>query len=164
MSEDLTFCQLHVIDETGEKDWFFAGQNTKLLEGAFHSDWYRHAEAAGCLTAKAGYERIQTESDAFIEKLGYKRNGAVYKIHKPSDKRVAVFCHHGMGTAWLSHLLNIPPLIFWAGFNIGHSGVTIIDFENHENGLTAPRCLVLSDLGHIYEARLPMEYNNGIRI
>jgi probable phosphoglycerate mutase len=168
MSEGLAWNDLSITDEKGEKNWFFACSNTKFLKDwdALRPDWHNHAEAVKCSAAKKGYERIQAASDDFIQRLGYKREGNVYKIltppSTPSKKRVAAFCHHGFGTAWLSHLLSIPPLVFWASFNISHTGITILDFENQKDGITSPRCLVHSDMSHIYEARLPMEYCNSI--
>lgn len=166
MSESTAWQELSVINEDGHRGWFFACQNTRLLaEGnAMRSDWYNHTEAAGCPTAKAGYERIQAASDDFIQRLGYKREENIYKIIDPNEKRIAAFCHHGFGTTWLSHLLSIPPLVFWAGFDISHSGITILHFENNKDGITSPRCLTLSDMSHVYEARLPMEYNNVLKV
>jgi probable phosphoglycerate mutase len=167
MSEGIAWDEFSAIDEKDQKNWFFACPNSRLLKDgdALRSDWYNHTEAAKCSDARKGYERIQTASDEFIQRLGYKREGNVYRIlGAPRQKRIAAFCHHGFGTAWLSHLLSIPPLVFWASFNISHAGITILEFENHEDGITSPRCLVHSDMSHIYEARLPMEYNNAIKV
>jgi probable phosphoglycerate mutase len=168
MSEGIAWNELSIVDENGQKNWFFACPNSKLLKDgdALRPDWYNQTEAAKCPTARKGYERIQAASDEFIQRLGYKREGNVYRILEkvPGQKRIAAFCHHGFGTAWLSHLLSIPPLVFWAGFNISHTGITILEFENQENGMTSPRCLVHSDMSHIYEARLPMEYNNATKV
>ena len=166
MSESAAWHELSITDENGHRGWFFACQNTGLLKDgdALRPDWHNHAEAAGCPTAKAGYERIQAASDDFTQRLGYKREGNVYRILNPNERRIAAFCHHGFGTTWLSHLLSIPPLVFWAGFDISHSGVTILHFANNKGGITSPRCLALSDMSHIYEARLPMEYNNVLKV
>ena len=90
-----------------------------------------------------------------MEKLGYKKDGAIYRITEPNDKRIALFCHEGFGTTLLSYLLNVSPLVFWASFGISHSGVTVLDFQNNADGFTAPRCLCLSDLSHLYADRLP---------
>jgi probable phosphoglycerate mutase len=166
MNEGLAWKELSVIDENGQKNWFFGCPNYKLLNDgdALRPDWYNHTEAAKSSTAKSGYERIQAASDEFIQRLGYKREENVYRILTPNQKRIAAFCHHGFGTAWLSHLLSIPPLVFWASFNICHTGITIIEFENYEDGMTSPKCLVHSEMSHLYEARLPMEYSNFIKL
>ena len=100
--------------------------------------------------AKAGYEQLVRDSDGFFERLGYKREGNEYIITEPNDERVAVFCHQGFGLTWLSHILRIPPHIFWNEFDITHSGVTLIEFKNYACGRTVPKCLFLSDMSHLF--------------
>ena len=69
-----------------------------------------------------------------------------------------------LGDDWLSHLLSVPPHLFMAGFGISHTGVTILDFANNDDGITAPYCLCLSDVSHIYKANLPLKFSNYIDI
>ena len=103
-------------------------------------------------------------SDEFMESLGYKREGLKYKILKPNEERVAVFCHYGAGTTWLSHLLGINPVEFWGTFTINHSGVTIINFSNRSDGYTVPQVFAFSDMSHIYAEGLPTQFTNGMYI
>lgn len=158
-SEDLAYRDLSVENPDGTRRWAFACQSTNILndDTVSRTDWYNTPEFLKAERAKQGYERICRCSDEFLKKLGYERDGAVYKIIKPSDERVAVFCHEGFGTTWLSHLLNIQPHIFWAGFGIAHTGVTVLNFGNCENGICTPRCIALSDLSHLYAERLTLE-------
>lgn len=154
------------IKKDGAQGWIFQQNPTVLKNDATHTlvdNWYE----ADCFKGynkdfKGGYERIQKASDAFLEKHGYKREGSIYKIINPNNERIAVFCHQGFGVTWLSHLLGIPPHIFWTSFDISHSGVTVLDFKNYKNSLTSPLCLQLSDLSHIFADRLPFKYNNSI--
>jgi probable phosphoglycerate mutase len=157
MSEDKVFEELSAADGGGARDWAFGCQNTKMVgfEGA-DGEWHTNPVFSSCKAAHAGYRRIAGSSDDFLARLGYRREGRVYKITDPSDKRVAAFCHHGLGTAWLSHLLNIPPHIFWSGFDIAHSSVTMLVFRNNPDGETAPQCMCLSDISHIYKEKLPL--------
>ncbi|MCL2003372.1 MAG: histidine phosphatase family protein [Oscillospiraceae bacterium] len=166
MNEDIAWNEFSAVNEDGDRNWFYSCPSTELLVDGdvLRPDWYNHARAAACPGAKKDYERIQAASDGFIQRLGYRREGNVYRILEPNQKRIAAFCHHGVGTTWLSHLLSIPPLLFWASFNLAHTGVTVLHFENHTDGRTSPKCLIHSDISHIYEARLPMVYNNGTRI
>ncbi|MDR2558236.1 MAG: histidine phosphatase family protein [Oscillospiraceae bacterium] len=153
MSEDLAWDDFSSVDENGVKNWAFGCQNTKL-----HSDgdWHENPVFSSCKSALGGYRRITGCSDEFLARLGYGRDGKVYKILNPSEKRIAAFCHHGLGTSWLSYLLSIPPNIFWSSFNIAHSSVTILEFANNADGYTAPQCVCLSDISHIYKERLPL--------
>ncbi|MBQ9769958.1 MAG: histidine phosphatase family protein [Clostridia bacterium] len=93
---------------------------------------------------------LKKEGDAFLERLGYKYEDGVYKIVKPSEERVALFCHAAFTRAWLSILLHIPVHIMWASFSYDHTGVTVLEFKNNENGITAPQCLTYSDISHLY--------------
>ncbi len=164
-SEDLAAKDFGINDyENNYHGWSFGMNptNFKTEENVALGDkWYEAYPFTLC-NAKEGYKRIADASDAFMESLGYKREGLAYKILKPTDERVAVFCHYGFGTTWLSHLLGINPILFWSTFDINHSGVTIINFPNHSNGYTAPKVLCLSDISHYYGDRLPMQFTNYI--
>ena len=93
---------------------------------------------------------IEENGNKFLEKLGYKYENGIYRITKPNDDKVALFCHSAFSRAWVSVLLHIPVHIMWAGFDYEHSGVTIMEFENYENGITAPKCYCYSDTSHLY--------------
>ncbi len=97
---------------------------------------------------------IEENGNAFLERLGYKKEGNVYRILQPSDEKVALFCHAAFSRAWISVLLHIPIHIMWAGFDYEHTGVTVLEFENNPDGFTAPTCLRYSDTSHLYAAEL----------
>jgi probable phosphoglycerate mutase len=156
MSEDLAWGDFSAADENGVRNWVFGCQNTKLLVDVTGGEWHENPAFASCKSAPGGYRRIAGHSDEFLSRLGYEREGVIYKAVSPSEKRIAAFCHHGLGTAWLSHLLAIPPNIFWARFNIAHSSVTILELASNADGYTAPQCVCLSDVSHIYKAGLPL--------
>lgn len=113
-------------------------------------DWYKIDPMKEIAGGREGYEALQAESDEFMARQGYVREGNEYRIVRPNDERVAVFCHQGFGLSWLSHLLRIPPNIFWAEFDITHTGVTVLNFDNRAAGTTVPKCLCFSDMSHLY--------------
>jgi probable phosphoglycerate mutase len=157
MSESTAWDELSVADGCGTRNWAFSCQNTELLGKDYTiEDWHTNPVFAPCTAALDGYRRITARSDEFMARLGYKRDGRLYTVTAPNDRRIAAFCHHGFGTTWLSHLLSVPPHIFWSGFDIAHSGVTILEWKNNPDGLTAPTCVCLSDVSHIYSANLPL--------
>ena len=158
MSEELAWERFTRIVGTDEASW-----GTKWVwdtddPGAFvrgkrrdaGDDWAEIEPMKTCPQAKAGYEQLMADSDEFMARLGYKRDGNEYVITNPNDERVAVFCHQGFGLTWLSHLLRIPPHIFWNEFDITHSGVTVLEFKNYKCGRTIPKCLCLSDMSHLF--------------
>lgn len=130
--------------------------------GRSFTDWF-DAPCFSTIQGKEAYEKLIANSDAFLARHGYVREGALYRITQPNEERIAVFCHAGFSLTWLSHLLHVPPHIFWASFYVGHSSVSLLEFRNHPDGFTAPRCLALSDLSHLLADRLPYLYNNNVR-
>lgn len=167
-SESLAWQEFACNDESfGDKiEWSFNVPKVRYKAPevlALDDRWYE-ADPFCRTKAREGYARIQRESDKFTEMLGYKREGTLYRILHPSDERVAVFCHSGFGSVWISYLLAIHPIIFWSSFGLNHSSVTILEFMNTENGITAPYCLTLSDTSHLYADGLPLEFCNRVKI
>ena len=143
--KSISFLPTHVFRENGNIDLVYdeAFDCTGIKETNM-----RHAR-----------DVIEEGGRDFLERLGYREENGVYRILRPNDDRVALFCHLNMGRAWLSSLLHIPLHLMWAGFDTTHTGVTVIEFRNYESGFTSPRCLCFSDMSHLYAAGLDMRYN-----
>lgn len=107
---------------------------------------------------------IEESGRNFLERLGYRQEGEVYRILQPSEERIALFCHAGLMRAWLSILLHIPVHMVWADFGVTHTGVTVLEFRNYPSDITAPKCLCFSDVSHLYAAGLDLRHNNSVRI
>ena len=164
-SENLTFDDFSVPCPGGGRTWSFGSVRNTVYKNS-ESDWlgekwYEAFPFCNC-NAKAGFERIQRGSDAFLSSLGYTRDGMIYRIDRPSEEKVAVFCHYGTGTTWIAHLLGLTPPAVWSTFLINHSSLTVFRFPNDKEGFISPMCLALSDCSHLYEAGLPMKYENWI--
>lgn len=99
--------------------------------------------------------RLITESDAFFAELGYERQGSHYKITAANDKRIAIFCHGGFGTALTAHLLGLPPAFgFPSMFKTTTSVTTFIFRDYYKTGFTRPRLLHFGDVSHLHAAGL----------
>ena len=107
---------------------------------------------------------LEKEGNAFLERLGYKEENGVYRILRNNEDKVALFCHTVMARAWLSTLLHIPIHLMWAGFQMTHTGVTVLEFKNNENGITAPYCRCFSDMSHLYAEGLDMIHDNRVSL
>ena len=137
-------------------------QNTYYLEnGNIDLPYERSYECPGINQSqmKKAVDYIEANGKDFLERLGYKEEGGVYRILRRNEEKVALFCHAAFARAWLSVLLHIPIHIMWSSFEYTHTGVTIVEFKNNENGTTAPRCLCYSDMSHLYAAGLDMIYD-----
>lgn len=113
---------------------------------------------------QSAMDYIVTNGRAFLKRLGYQEEKGVYRIIENNDESVALFCHAAFARAWISHLLHIPLHIMWSSFGYTHTGVTVLEFANNENGFTAPRCLCYSDVSHLYKAGLDLTYDNYVEI
>lgn len=117
------------------------------------------------LRIAAGMDRIDREADAFIESLGYRhdRTKFTWEAVRPNEERVAFFAHAGFGMAFLSSILDIPYPQFVTTYDLNHSGMTVIRFDE-QLGVMRPLMLMLSSDSHLYADRLPTRYNNEIYI
>ena len=80
---------------------------------------------------------------------------------EPKYKRVALFAHQGFGMAFLSCLLDVPYPMMSMRFDMGHSGVTVIEFA--DEGFAIPRMNQLSNDSHIFHSdKLKTKYQNRI--
>lgn len=107
---------------------------------------------------------IEEHGNEFLERLGYREENGIYRILRNNEERVALFCHSAFAKAWLSVLLHIPLHIMWSSFQYTHTGVTVVEFKNNSNGITAPQCLCFSDISHLYAENLDLLYDNRIEI
>lgn len=142
-------------------------QNTYYLEnGGIDLPYDRAYECAGIRESnmKTAVKYIEENGKEFLERLGYREENGIYRIIKPSEEKVALFCHAAFARAWLSVLLHIPLHIMWSSFEYTHTGVTVVEFANNPNGVTAPRCLCYSDVSHLYASGLDLVYNNKTEI
>lgn len=151
----------------GERKSISFVQNTYFLENgnmnlpydkAFECEPFQQSEM------KAAVEYIEKNGNEFLERLGYKEENGIYRIINANDKKVALFCHSAFSRAWISRLLRIPINIMWAGFDYEHSGVTVLEFENTDNGITAPTCLRYSDTSHLYAEGLEPLINEKVEM
>lgn len=138
-------------------------QNTYYLENG--SIDLNYNEAFTCTginesNIKSAVDFIEKHGNEFLERLGYKKENGVYKILRNNEEKVVLFCHSAFARAWLSVLLHIPFHIMWSSFSYTHTGVTVLEFKNNPNGITAPRCLCFSDMSHLYAQNEDMIYDN----
>ena len=128
------------------------------------NEWYNHPKIKQYNFGK-GVKRVDDDCDAFFKSLGYEhiRGTGGYKVIKPNNQRVALFAHQGFGMAFLSSMLDIPYPMFVSHFDICHSSMTVINFEEVD-GFTHPHVLMTSNDSHIYKENVGSIYNNQIEI
>lgn len=117
--------------------------------------WYTHEYFKDTRFAE-GTEFIQKNADEFLETLGYRHNhdtNSYEQLYENNDK-IALFAHQGFGLIFLSCIMDIPYPQFATHFDIVHTGMTAIEFENN-NGIVVPKIYQFSGDGHLYNENLP---------
>ncbi len=157
-----------VFYEDGRRQYVFEDPASRRL---FVSDevqqlgyrWGEH-EAFRDTTIPSCHAEIQQDVDAFLASLGYRRDPErhVYIPEKHTEERVALFAHQAFGTAFLSCVLDIPYPQFATRFDMGHTGMTVIEFAP-QDGVVIPRVLQLANDSHLYREGLPTHYQNRVR-
>lgn len=127
-------------------------------------DWVNHPIFADT-KVKEGTKRVNENVDNLLCQLGFRhdREKGVYFVEKKNSDRVALFAHEGFGAIFLSSLLDIPYPAFVVHFNMTHTGVTAIHFDETRE-YCVPKILTYSNDAHILKADLPLKFSNGINL
>ncbi|MCL2717531.1 MAG: histidine phosphatase family protein [Lachnospiraceae bacterium] len=127
---------------------------------------------------KDKYSEVCTELDKLLAKYGYLRDGGFYRVpgkkevfiketaapgstaasfHSDEDEDVIVmFCHLGIISVLLSHLLGIPFPLVPHSFYLAPTSVTILGSEERWSNEAAFRIQVAGDTTHLYTGGEPI--------
>ncbi|MBR5135350.1 MAG: histidine phosphatase family protein [Clostridia bacterium] len=166
-NENRPWERMCVFYEDGRREYVFEDPASRILFASdefvrLGYDWGTH-DTFKDTTIPACLEEIRRDSDEFFASLGYRRDPEkhAYIPENPTDERIALFAHQAFGMAFLSCVLDIPYPQFCTRFDMGHTGVTAIEFRE-QNGLVIPRVLQLSNDSHLYREGLPTRYQNRV--
>ncbi len=101
---------------------------------------------------KEAYDRVAAGLDELLADHGYVRDGHFYCARKPNMDTLAFFCHFGVETVMLSHLLNVSPMILWHGTCALTTSVTTLITEERRPKVACFRINGFGDLYHLYAA------------
>ena len=132
--------------------WDWMPSDWTVLDGMYEEKhWSEHP-----VFTKAGipgyYEKTTQALDDFLKEHGYERNGRMYRAIRPNNDTLVFFCHFGLTSLVLAHLLSISPMIIWQGFISAPTSVTTIVTEERREGEVQWRCTAFGDTSHLYAA------------
>lgn len=94
--------------------------------------------------------KVQKGADAFLEQLGYRREGENYRvIGDCTQQTVALFSHAGSSSAFLSHILNLPFFYVCGTLEPGFTAITAVTLSDTPGALTSPSIEYANDARHI---------------
>lgn len=100
--------------------------------------------------AIAHLERVTSGFDAFMEQLGYRREGECYRVTRADTaKAIALFGHGGSFTAVFSHLMHIPFPLACRTLDLNFTCITVAKFDDRMGVFCTPRFEVIGDARHI---------------
>lgn len=95
------------------------------------------------------YDERCRSIDDLLKEYGYLREGQLYRAVSPSDKNVAIVCHGGVISVWVSYLLNVPFYQYISHIGVGETSVTKIHFCSVKGNCDAARLIYLNSQAHL---------------
>ncbi len=131
------------VDQVKE---LFASEEVRALG----DKWYEYP-AFKETNFESGIKRVYDEVDKFMFSLGYEhlRYTGKYKVVGKTPNKIALFAHAGFGQAFFSCLLDIPYPQICTHFDMYHTGMSVISFDE-KNGICIPCVRMFSADSHLY--------------
>ena len=128
--------------------WDTADRMVAQGESLMNPDWqnsetFRRNRVVQCV------EKVAAGTEAWLETLGYTREGLYYRAGKDTKRTIAAFGHGGASTAILAHLFNLPFPFVTSTMGPDYTGITIVELPDVEGALVKPRLEMLNDARHI---------------
>ena len=102
---------------------------------------------------------IARETDAWLSRLGYDREGHYYRCRGEQYHTVAAFGHGGASAAMFSHLFNLPFLFVCNTMGLNYTGITAVTLKNQPGQLVTPCFEIFNDARHIAGLQVKNIYN-----
>lgn len=94
--------------------------------------------------------------DALLAKYGYERDGRFYRVKKPCDDTIVIFCHMGIIATMMCYLTGISMTLLQQGFFLAPTSVTVLNSEERLGDTASFRCQVYGDTQHLHDAGEPI--------
>ena len=157
-----------------DKMWIYQNDEyIKILNSESMLDlgrrWSEH-ECFDGMKVREGEKFFAEKVSELFRDLGYEHdagNGCYHRTGGVSEtgdeRRIAVFAHEGVGKIFLSTVLDVPYPLFCSRFELSHSSMSVIYFDEKKETVY-PKLLQLSNDSHLYREGMPLRYNNGVKI
>lgn len=103
-------------------------------------------------TVKEEYQNVIKQFDEVLAKHGYVRDGFHYAVKESNHDVIAFFCHFGVASVLLSHLMNCSPYSLWQNTVLLPSSLTEVVSEERRKGIASFRANKIGSLAHLETA------------
>ncbi len=104
----------------------------------------------------AYFHEIGCRLDKLILKYGYQRDGRFYRVRESNHQTICIFCHFGVASMLICHLLNLSPVAFLNGSFIPPTGITLLQTEERDPGIAYFRMNFMGSTPHLALAGEPL--------
>ena len=135
--------------------WDMLPENWTAIPEYYDEDRWLDVPVMKDAQMRSGIAKVYDGLDALLERHGYKREGRFYRAVHPNEDTIALFCHFGVTSVMLSHLLGVSPMILWHGMIAAPTSVTTLVTEERRAGIAAFRMTAFGDISHLYKEGEP---------
>ncbi len=139
-------------DRNNSVSWDWLPQDWAVHPAFFDKDrWMEHPAFVEAGVGEE-YRWVCQGLDDLLARHGYRRDGNLYRVENANEDTVILFCHFGLESVLLSHLLNVSPMITWHGTCALTTSVTTLITEERREGIAYFRMNGFGDISHLYAA------------
>ena len=143
--------------------WDWLPQDWMEREHFFKYDEWWDDDILGTGNVKKSAQHVWTEMDKFLAEHGYERDKHYYRAVRSNNDTIAFFCHFGVTTLILSHLIGASPMVLWHGLCAAPTSVTTVYTEERRRGIASFRIASFGDISHLYVADEPPAFSARFR-
>lgn len=107
------------------------------------------------------YEFVTENFDKLLAEHGFERKGGIFNITEKgidSTETIALFCHSGLGTSLIAHIMNMPLIAIWNSIFLPTSSVSTLYMEQHIKARPIAHGIFagIGDTSHLYAGDEPI--------
>ncbi len=151
----------HPVDMDGQPHlmWDFPPEYLEKNPDLYDASRWLDTPVAQSGNIRKYYEEMANGLDELLAKHGYERAGRYYRVTRPNRDTVALFCHFGLESMLLSHIMNLAPVPLSHHFVARTSSVTTLYTEERREGVALFRCCGYGELSHLLAGNEPPSFS-----
>lgn len=138
------------VPHTEKNAWDWLPQDWMKDERYYRYDQWYDTEIMKEGNVKQEYDWVTENFDKLLAKHGYVREGHYYRVEKSNNDTLVFFCHFGLESVLLSHLIGSSPMVIWHGTCAAPTSVTTVVTEERREGIASFRMSAFGDISHLY--------------